>query len=312
MIDFRYHLISIVAVLLALSIGIVMGTGVLGGPLLEDLKDRVEEVRARNADLSSEIDALQAKIGDQQRFAESAQEFLLPGTLDEEQVVVVEFEGVGGGLVDEVRAEVEDAGGEIASTISISKNLALEDQTDRERLALALGSSSADPADLRRETAVEFGRRASLVAGSENPTAASRVHLESLVEALGEAGFISVSRATDEITIPAGASFLILGGGEALPQFEPDGFTVTLSTQLARSNGGVLAAETEDSTWGLVSAIKDDSAARDSVATVSGANTVEGRIAVVLGLDDAIQGFPGHYGLGEGADQPLPDPTPRS
>ena len=309
MIDFRYHLISIVAVLLALSIGIVMGTGVLGGPLLEDLEDRVEEVRARNAELLAEIDDLQQRISEQQDFAEDAGEYLLPGRLTGEEVVVFEFEGVAGGLVDEVRNEVEDAGGQIAATLSVSKKFRLSDQTELEQLALSLSSASLDPDELRRETALALGTRSAEVAEGDE-SAASRIRLESLVEDLSDAGFISVSREDDEVTVPAGASFLILGGAESLPQYEPDEFTVALTTALSRGSAGVLAAETEGSEWGLVSSILDDSAARDAVATVSGADRVAGRVTVVLALERAIEGEPGHYGFGEGAERPLPEPEP--
>jgi hypothetical protein len=310
LIDFRYHLISIVAVLLALSIGIVMGTGVFGGPLLEDLKDRVEEVRAQNSTLRSDIDELQKRSADQQKYAESTEPYLLPGTLDNTDVVVLEFEGVAGGLVDEVRDEVEKAGGEIGSTLTITKKFALEDQTDRDQLALDLRSTSSDPGDLMLEAARLLGTRAAVVAAPGTPSASARARLESLIQDLSDSGFLSVSRKLDDITVPAGSSFLVLGGGDALPGYRADQFTAELTAALARGRSGVVSAETANSKWGMTAAILDDSAARDSVTTVGGADKVEGRIAVVLGLAQAIEGFPGHYGSGDGADSPLPEPSP--
>ena len=47
MIDFRYHIVSIVAIFLALTIGIVVGTTALNGPVLDDLRGRVN-VQARD------------------------------------------------------------------------------------------------------------------------------------------------------------------------------------------------------------------------------------------------------------------------
>ena len=46
MIDFRYHLVSIVAVFLALAIGIVLGSTELQGTTL-DVAARVERTRSR-------------------------------------------------------------------------------------------------------------------------------------------------------------------------------------------------------------------------------------------------------------------------
>ena len=44
MVDFRYHLVTIIAIFLALAVGIVVGTTALNGAILDDL-------RGRNADL---------------------------------------------------------------------------------------------------------------------------------------------------------------------------------------------------------------------------------------------------------------------
>ena len=41
-ISFRYHLVSIVAVFLALALGIVVGTTALNGPITKDLRNQVE------------------------------------------------------------------------------------------------------------------------------------------------------------------------------------------------------------------------------------------------------------------------------
>jgi hypothetical protein len=307
-IDFRYHLISIVAVLLALSIGIVMGTGVLGGPLLEDLKDRVEEVRAQNSELRGDINDLQSRISDQQRFAEEAGAYLLPQRLSGEQVVVFEFENVAGGLVDEVRDEVEKAGAEVAATITIGERFSLSDQLDADQLALIIKSSSSEPDDLREEAATAIGSRSAVLAAPGTPATSARLRLETLLDDLEEQDFISVGRAEEGVTVPPGASFLVLGGGDPLPPSEPDLFALNLSTSLARGGAGVLAAETTASAWEMIPTILDDSTAGESVATVGGADKVEGRIAVVLGLRQAIDGTVGHYGAGDGADSALPMP----
>jgi hypothetical protein len=280
--------------------------------LLEDLKDRVEEVRAQNANLRNDINDLQGRVSDQQRFAEDVAPYLLPGSLEGVDVVVLEFEGVAGGLVDEVRDEVEQAGGDVASTITITTKFGLEDQTDRDELALDLRSSSSDAEDLMLETAQALGTRAAVVAAPGTPSTTARSRLETLIQELADNGFLSVSRKSDDVTVPAGASFLVLGGGEALPGYRADEFAAELSAALARGRSGVLAAETTNSKWAMTSAILDNSAARDSVATVGGADKVEGRIAVILGLERAINGFPGHYGSGDGADSVLPAPSPSS
>ena len=41
MIDFRYHLVSLIAVFLAVALGIVIGTTALNQPILADIKNQV-------------------------------------------------------------------------------------------------------------------------------------------------------------------------------------------------------------------------------------------------------------------------------
>ena len=46
MIDFRYHLVSIIGIFLALAVGIVLGTTALNGPVLDDLRGRIDDLSA--------------------------------------------------------------------------------------------------------------------------------------------------------------------------------------------------------------------------------------------------------------------------
>ncbi|MDQ3502978.1 MAG: copper transporter, partial [Actinomycetota bacterium] len=53
MVDFRYHLVTIISIFLALAVGIVVGTTALNGPVLNGLRDR-------NAGLIGEKRALES------------------------------------------------------------------------------------------------------------------------------------------------------------------------------------------------------------------------------------------------------------
>ena len=46
MIDFRYHLVSLIAVFLAVALGIVIGTTALNAPILDDLAGEVAALAA--------------------------------------------------------------------------------------------------------------------------------------------------------------------------------------------------------------------------------------------------------------------------
>ena len=69
MISFRYHLVSLVAVFLALALGIVVGTTALNGPITTDLRKQVNTLRSDRTTLANQVKALQAQVDDSEQFA---------------------------------------------------------------------------------------------------------------------------------------------------------------------------------------------------------------------------------------------------
>jgi hypothetical protein len=73
---------------------------------------------------------------------------------------------------------------------------------------------------------------------------------------------------------------------------------------------GVRALGLEGPLAGVGFGVREDEAATDEVATSDQADTLEGRIATVLGLAAARRGEIGDYGIGPGATALLPTPPP--
>lgn len=61
MIDFRYHLVSIVAIFLALSVGIVLGTTLLEDPVIKASEGLANQLREGNNELRDQVEALQRR-----------------------------------------------------------------------------------------------------------------------------------------------------------------------------------------------------------------------------------------------------------
>ena len=57
MIDFRYHLVSIVSIFLALAVGIVLGAGPLKEDIGNTLTQQTSVLRAEKSELRTELDA---------------------------------------------------------------------------------------------------------------------------------------------------------------------------------------------------------------------------------------------------------------
>ena len=313
MIDFRYHLISLIAVFLALGLGILMGSVVLDEQLvnrlnadLKSLSDNLDERRAEIADLKSRVDSFQ-------EFAVATEPELIEGALAGEQVVAISLEGTDGSVIDAITDSVETAGGVVASRVTMTPRFALRDQADRDQLALVLRSTSTVVSDLRLEAGTELGRRAAAAAARRDlPRGAFSPdeRLEALVDELQEADFLRISRTSPNQTVPPGASFVIVGGGAEPLDWKATDMALALGNSIADLGVTAVAAEPSNSVWEWVDAFRSDGKASAQIATVDHVETVPGRVGLVLGLKAALDGETGHYGSDAGASSVLPEPSP--
>lgn len=313
MVDFRYHLISLVAVFLALGLGILMGTVVLNDALVDSLKADIRDVREHNQSLEDEINQQDRRIDAANAFADEAAPWLTTGALDGRVIVMVQPEGTDGDTVGSVRAAVEEAGGEIPTTLVLSDRFRLQDQIERDQLALIIGSSSGAARDLRAEVGAQLGSRLA-AAAAEAPTASrpqdvAQERLRLLLRELGNADFVSVDAEDNQSLVPSNAMFLVIGGDASPRTYDSSELVTALVAETSARGVPTLVGEHAESTWGLVPAVRNDPDAGGGVSTVDQANTVEGRVAVVLGLQRAFEGATGHYGVGPGATRVIPEPA---
>lgn len=306
MIDFRYHLVSIVAVLLALSIGVVLGTGVLGGPLLEDIERNVAALRERNAELQDAVAARDEMLQTQRNFASQAEPLLLRRLLEGEDVVLVEMQGIDGAVMDGVRDALDVSGAEVSATIEVRSALELENEIDVDLLALALGSVSSERDQLILETGRLLGDRIGL---SLQGRGLSQT-LE-LLDELEEAGFAELQQ-EDEGTepFPPDASVVIVGGNPEDPRYEVALFASELAARLGEQEVVAVIAEPVASEWGLVTSVRRDGSLRRTISTADGVSEPYGRIALMMALEKAAGGENVHLGSLPGAETILPRPEP--
>jgi hypothetical protein len=112
-IDFRYHLVSIVAVFLALAVGIVVGATALQGHVEAGL-DRASKLEQR------QIDSQRTKIKNQQNqiisdgeFAQASARLLLTNLLTGQKVVLVTAPGADGSTISGITSALELAGAKV-------------------------------------------------------------------------------------------------------------------------------------------------------------------------------------------------------
>jgi hypothetical protein len=289
MITFRYHVVTLVAVFMAIGLGVLFGATFIDQNIVDSLRatqarlgDRNETLRGRIVDLEDENEALQT-------FTGSTRDIVVRGTLQDVPVVLVTFESTPGDALDAVRETLTLAGARTDGQLTLSDRLDLKSQENRDRLATALGSSSTDAAELSEELVAQLG-----------PALEGRspAFLTKLLEAELASAPVALPSAPSEA-----APAIIMVGGEI-----PNEVSERIALPLARYLGSArtVAAAVEDGVeLGLLEHIRDDSDIR--VTTVDSIETPLGQTALAVGLQGALTGRYGHYGRGEGATTALPE-----
>lgn len=315
MIDFRYHLISIIAVFLALAIGVVLGSGLFGSPLLRSLRHHVDQVQRINDSLKNENSDLRQTIAGDRKFAEALEPHLIDGALAGQSVVVVDVGGTSGGLVGDLSAEVTSAGGTVESTIDLTDKFALSGAPDRDQLGLVLETAPRKVSTLRARAGETLGQR---MGGAANPPGRGGIagdvqpqeRINTLLASLSKAGFVGLhTTGTGTQIVPAGSVFLVVAGDPNPPPFNVENLLLPLVRHISAAGAAVTVAAPTDSSWTVVPAIRSDPRAANDVSTVDNADEVEGRIAAVLSLARPQGQAAGAYGTGPGTEA-LPTPLP--
>src|SRR4051812_35375486 len=197
MVNLRYHVVSLIAVFLALGLGILMGVGVIGRGTIDRLQNRLDGVERSVSRSDKENSRLNGQVQQWEKFAEQGRAQLLSNQLEDVPVLVVGVDGIDRKAVDGLRNEITTAGGRLEGTLWLTPKFNLSDQSDANALAVALGVPDDTP-DVLRATALS--RLAGVLSGAGDPSG--------LIPALRQAGFIDFEQAP---SLPGATSTSALG-----------------------------------------------------------------------------------------------------
>ena len=111
MINFRFHLVSLIAVFLALAAGIVVGSTVVDTAVVDGLRSQIRSVERRADRIAAQNHALSSDV---RRLSDESQAIVPYATADRLNgvpVAVIARRGVDGRSVDDVAGAIRDAGG---------------------------------------------------------------------------------------------------------------------------------------------------------------------------------------------------------
>ena len=123
MISFRYHIVSIVSVFLALAVGIALGGGPLKGEVDDTLVDQVQADRAVKADLRAQIADARSGNAFVDGFAETVAPGLIDGVLQGRVVTIVALPGAQQQEVSALGEMVGTAGGTLGGTLRVGDGM---------------------------------------------------------------------------------------------------------------------------------------------------------------------------------------------
>jgi hypothetical protein len=303
-ISFRYHLVSIVAVFLALALGIVVGTTALNGPITKDLRHQVNDAKDQRDALAAQVKALQGQVDDAGQFASTYGAQLVANSLAGKNVVEIVLPGATGEMQDGISQQVSAAGGKVSGRVTITKAY-LDPSGGAGVVSLATGSSHPTgwtAPETSKADKLGGSLLAYVLLGRGQPT--------DLTQVLG--GFAGLHMVTSDgsgIT-PATTVLVLTHGG--LPGNDYAGVAeLSLVAALAGDGGHVVVAGdgASASKDGLISLVRGSDPNRAAVSTVDNATNSFGQVSTVLALAGATKGLVGHYGTEQNADALFPAPS---
>lgn len=327
MINFRYHLVSLVAVFLALGVGVTMGSTVIDQTIVEGLRGTIDRVEKRaSTDRKHAQRSARERDAAREAFAQ-ATPALLEHRLDGVTVVVVAGPDSEPEPVGETVGAIRAAGGIVPAVIELEPGWELESDGFIDRLGGVVGRSGLSPVELQAlavdALAERLGRSLERPGGASGPAGADPIgDVLARLRAAGLVSFRTDGGGGFDLAAypPAGARFLLVdgatpaGGGadrdsasSGAAAGEP--LMAVLSRALDGLDAPVAVASTSDADHTLAAAVRSirEGDLATAVTTIDEIERVESRAAVVLGLQDLASGGVGHYGVGAGARRQVPE-----
>lgn len=322
MIDFRYHVVSIIAVFLALTVGLVLGASFLSSAQIDILKGQITNANNAKSGLENQNRTLDTQKKQLQDYIDETKDNLVANQLYNDYVVVVRAAGSDQGSVESVLALAKQASATITADVTI--NPAFTDPTSADQLATLLldyaptGQSLAgddtvtQAMDLLSEAlTVQAGAGPNTTPPSSvAPTTMTPEWSIKTLKAFRDIGVITVTVMPNAASMTKPTAAFIAAPGKVAPDAETLAY-VTLAQALRASGvgpvvGGTAVAAGEG---GTIAAVLNNATTARTVSTVDDMDQTAGQVAVVFVLYQESanpQAAAGHYGTTGSTDGLLP------
>ncbi|MBD5787714.1 copper transporter [Cellulosimicrobium terreum] len=318
MIDFRYHIVSLISVFLALAVGIILGAGPLQGAIGDQLTGQVEQLRTERNELRDQLDDANVSLDNDSRYIDAAGPQLVDGALTDRRVALVDLDGADPGRDEDLTAVLEQSGATVVAHVRLTDSwTSPDDESARETVADGLGDKLGEIADdATPDQRLARALALSLTGSAEDDTEArseGATELEVLLERFELMDVVS------EQTLPADSVVLVSGPAPEQaatsasadePEAAPDEAVLESEVAIAVAaqdvaDAAVIVGPTTEG-GDLVSLVRGQEELAERLSTVSGVEAEPGRINVPLAVAARIAGEVGQFGFEESATAVLP------
>ncbi|MFG2058057.1 copper transporter [Micromonospora sp. NPDC048930] len=303
MINFRYHVVSLTAVFLALAIGLVVGTAALNGPVADSLKENVNALRKDNSQMRQSVNSLQKELDMEEDFAAEMAQVVLPGKLAGRRVLVLSLPS-GRDHTEGVVKMLQLAGANVTGRIDIQDKF-INPDSNNNLLELAnnvqMSGLPGNGHGVETSSALLASVLLDRPQGSAAVTDAER---RAVLQAYATAGYL-----TPEDKISGVAEAVVLVSGQPYvdkDSAKKDESVVKVAEQFDRT-GAIVVGGMGSAGGNVVAVVRGDPVLSQTISTVDNANTVQGQLVTTLALVQQVtEKKAGQYGVGDNAASLLP------
>lgn len=293
MISFRYHVFTVVAIFLAVALGIAVGNAYVQPALVSRLERETQRQAAAANEWHGRFDRLAQ--------ATDVLPILVDGDLAGHRVIVVTHVGVDVASLGQVRRALDAAGAELTAALAVTDVMSADRPQDRETLADVLTTSPTDDPAPLVERAVEVVADRLVQGPARRDT---QPGTEDVLGALLRAEFLTIPSGSPDLSEAdledLGGNdelIVVVAGGDEEPVPSTDRFLAPLVGGLLARGATVAAAESNDTAYPFVPALRADDAVDGRIVTVDDVDLPVGGTALVLGLERLlVLGQGGDYG----------------
>jgi len=313
-IDFRYHVVSIVAVFLALALGLFLGSTTLQGAVFQDLQKHLNNAQNHVGALETKVDQLTSQQNHDRAFDKLLEPYAVAGRLSGQLVVVVSAPGANGDVRSQLMATLERAGATVTADVRLQPAL-IDPKQDAFLTGLAdrvTIPGRETPSGTGAERVVAQIADVLGVQPATHPLSSSTV--ANVLATYADGNLLTTPAVHGNQPRP-GTLAVVLTGSSPAPNADPQlvqseqTVLVDLAKDLDTTSLGavVVGPPGTPGQTDLVATVQ--SGTESGVSAVRGVDQSAGRIAMVYALIEQLNDKFGSYGTVPGAT-PLPTPSP--